>query len=251
MKSLELLGCLLIANGIGVVAWWLMTGKPNSGYAILLCLIIVFVGLVFVFNERISEITIKNVGSIKTAAQQATGDANEIANLRKRIENQAATVDLVAGKASEAERLSKDLSKKNEIADRKLGEIEATLKQAEENVAKLDAIAEFTSTVVAAQNDDRRAFIQLEKWADDPSNPFAARARQAFQSIMNSFSTLLRTSYQMPSRPGVDLDKKTLDDLRQEFSQSSRQEIKRALLQYISRRNDIPTKDKLQWLADV
>src|SRR5437764_14441808 len=75
VKSLEFLGCLLIANGIGVVAWWLFTGKPNAGYAIVLCLIIIFVGLVFVFNARLSEITIKNVGSMKTAARQATDDA--------------------------------------------------------------------------------------------------------------------------------------------------------------------------------
>lgn len=251
MKSVELLGFLLIANAIAVAAWWLLANRPNVPYALALCSLVVFVGLALVFYERVSEITIARVGSIKTAAQQAVGDAEEIAALKKRIEGQAATVDLVARKATDAETLSKELSKKNELADKKLTEIESILKRAEKNLADLDALSLFTGTVIAAQNDDRRAFEQLEKWANDTTSPYSARAGQVYGMILDASAKLIRTAYDMPKIEGVNFEKDSLDAMIDAFKRARWNDDKRATLQAIQRREDVPAKDKLTFYAKL
>lgn len=237
MRSTDLLGFLLIGNALTVVAWWLLANKPNPALAVLVAALAIFIGVVFIFNERISEITIARVGSIKTAAIQATGDAAEIAAIKRRIEAQAATVDLVAGKATEAERLSREL--------------EATLGKAQETVGRLEALASFTNTVVAAQNDDRKAFDQLETWGLDSTFPYQKSAAQAFETIFNDSAHPLAVHYDVPWKAGIDPSKQTFQELKDIFEQAHHKEVKYSLLQYIQSRNDIALKDRLDFFASV
>jgi hypothetical protein len=80
-----------------------------------------------VLHERVTELTVKWVGTIKAAATQAVIDAGEIAEIRKRMEDQRATIDLVAKEATGAKRLSEDLSQKNQRAEQKLTELDQAL----------------------------------------------------------------------------------------------------------------------------
>ena len=87
-------------------------------------------GVALIVIERITEIPVPYIGTIKTAEKQATSDAEKISKLRKRVEAQSATIDLVAKSASEAKTLSTDakslyeeLSNKNKIADKELKNI--------------------------------------------------------------------------------------------------------------------------------
>ncbi|MHC5061943.1 MAG: hypothetical protein ACYTFK_12765, partial [Planctomycetota bacterium] len=84
---------------------------------ILLCLIAVFVGFVFLFQDRAIEITLKHVGTIKAAAQQAQLDSQAIGDIRSRIEAQGATVDLIAQQAARAHELIENLEKKGSKAE--------------------------------------------------------------------------------------------------------------------------------------
>ncbi len=59
----------------------------------------------------------KGVGTIKAAAERAESDAGEIEEIRKRVEAQAATMDLVAKESAEAKTLLNDLSEQNKIAE--------------------------------------------------------------------------------------------------------------------------------------
>ncbi len=117
---LKLFGLLLILNSLVVSAWWLSQGKAwHIGFttiSILACL----VGLALVFNERAIELGFDKFGKIKTAAQQAETDAKEIALIRKRVESQAATVDLIAKETTDAKKLVADLTEQNRIAEEKL-----------------------------------------------------------------------------------------------------------------------------------
>jgi hypothetical protein len=61
--------------------------------------IIIFVGIVLTFGDRLEEVTVKNVGSIKTAVIKANKEADEIFKIRKHIENQANKINLVATEA--------------------------------------------------------------------------------------------------------------------------------------------------------
>ena len=116
---LKLFGLLLILNSLIVSAWWLSQGKTwHIGFttiSILACL----VGLALVFNETAIELSFGKFRKIKTAAQQAETDAKEIALIRKRVESEAATVDLTVKEAADAKKLVADLTEQNRIAEEK------------------------------------------------------------------------------------------------------------------------------------
>ena len=77
---------------------------------VLVALMLLFVGLAFLFYERITEITISKIGTIKTAVEQAQADAGAISALRKGIEEQAqATNELRASVQAGAEQVAKTL----------------------------------------------------------------------------------------------------------------------------------------------
>lgn len=117
---IQLTGILIVVNTLIVSAWWLGQGKSwGIGFttiAILSCL----VGLALVFNERAIELSFGKFGKLKAAAQQAETDAKEIAEIRKRVEAQAATMDLVAKESAESKRLLRSLSEQNKIAEEKI-----------------------------------------------------------------------------------------------------------------------------------
>ncbi|HKP04990.1 MAG TPA: hypothetical protein VJU77_16680 [Chthoniobacterales bacterium] len=251
MKSIELLGLLLIGNSVAVCAWWLLANKPNVTAAVALSVLVVFIGLICIFHERITEITITQVGSIKTAARQATGDAEEISKIKERIEAQAATVDLVANKATEAERLARELGEKNELASKKLDTIEDTLKKASKTVDNLNELTAFTSIVLAAQNDDRKSFDQLHEWSKDAKYPLRDRASQAYEMILNASSKPFGVAYTVPWKRGVDPSKITFEGLKLAIADTPYKEGKFALLQYLESRQDIPMNDRFDYFASV
>lgn len=117
---LQLAGILIVLNSLVVSAWWLGQGKSwgvgLTTVAVLACL----VGLALIFNERAIELSFGQFGSIKTAAKQAETDAKEVAEIRKRVEAQAATMDLVAKESAEAKELLNQLTEQNKIAEQKI-----------------------------------------------------------------------------------------------------------------------------------
>jgi uncharacterized membrane protein YccF (DUF307 family) len=84
----ELLGVLLIIVALVLTGWWIYKDHHSKVSAISLCIVAVFIGVFFILKDRITEITIKDVGTIKSAVKQATIDAEVIAEIRKRIQAQ-------------------------------------------------------------------------------------------------------------------------------------------------------------------
>jgi hypothetical protein len=117
---MKLIGILLILNGIVVASWWITTQGSHTGAILLLSFLAVFAGLALVLQDRITELTVKGVGTIKAAAERARSDADGIEDIRKRVETQAATMDLVAKESAEAKTLLNNLSEQNKIAEDKL-----------------------------------------------------------------------------------------------------------------------------------
>jgi tetratricopeptide (TPR) repeat protein len=117
---LKLLGLLLILNSLAVSAWWLSQGKPWHTGVTTISILACLVGLALVFNERAIELSSGKFGKIKTVAQQAETDAKEIALIRKRVESQAAAVDLIAKETTDAKKLVADLTEQNRRAEEKL-----------------------------------------------------------------------------------------------------------------------------------
>jgi seryl-tRNA synthetase len=248
---MKLIGILLVLNGIALTAWWVTTHGSHKASVIAVCSIAVFAGLALILQDRITELTVKGVGSIKAAAEQAASDANAIDSLKSRVESQSATVDLVAQEASKAKKLSEEVAEKNERAEKKLETLDESIAKAKSTLDDLESITDYTMTVVAAQNDDRKAFDKLKTWSEDKNHPFRERAQQAWNSVFESHNKPYSVGgFRVPWVDGFDPSKLSLNDLANQYKQAPAQ-LRPALLEYIWNRNDIPKIDRLDFLMEV
>jgi len=163
------------------------------------------------------------IGELSTTVENAKNDANVIAEIKKRIEAQSATVDLVAQKASETEK---------------------TLRELEE-------ITRFSKLATAAQNDDRQAFDELLAWTDNKtSNLWELAANTAIK---------IRTEYNGPIQPGcmnvqwakgIDPLKLLIEQIRTEYGKS----LSLYHTDFVKKTNKntaISKKDKMQFYIDI
>ncbi len=105
---MKIAGFLIILNSLVVTGWWVCTDHQYKSWAITIGLLTMFAGIFLIVQDRAIEVTIEKVGTIKAAAQQATEDAEAIGELRERIQNQSATIDLIAESSSKAHKLVED-----------------------------------------------------------------------------------------------------------------------------------------------
>lgn len=108
---MKLIGILLILNSIAVSSYWITTHGTHKGAVLTLCFLAVFAGFALVLSDRITELSVKGVGTIRAAAEQASSDAKAISDIKTRIEAQSATVDLVADRAKSTVKSLQELSK--------------------------------------------------------------------------------------------------------------------------------------------
>jgi hypothetical protein len=248
---MQLLGALLIINGVGITAWWVATGQPHGGLVLLSGLLAISTGIYLYVQGRPAEVAGHDTGSLKTAAERAMRDAKEIGEIRRRIEAQSATVALVVRQAVEAQKMSNELALKNELVEKKIINVDETLEKANRALTELHQISEFITTVVAALNDDRKAFDQLRVWADNKSHLFSSRAQHVWDTIVAEHSKpLAYGGFAMPWRAGLDPSKLTLVEIKQTYD-SSPTSLKPPLLEYVWKRKDIPRRDKMQFFAEV
>ena len=132
MKATILLitGLIIIITPISIAIWNVIKSKSVTKDIYYICVISLIIGLPVIMIDRITEIPIPYIGTIKAATEQATSDSQEVSRLRKRIESQSATIDLVAQNATDAKKLSteakslyEELSNKNILADKELKNI--------------------------------------------------------------------------------------------------------------------------------
>jgi len=247
----KLVGLLFIANSIIVAGWWVTRDYPNKGWVFTVSLLAVFAGMFLFLQDRATEVTIEGVGTIKAAVEKASEDAQAISALRQRIEAQSATVDLVAQQATTAKGMAEQLAQKSEAAEKKLVEVDSALTTARSKVDELQQVTEFTRTVLAAQNDDRKAFDLLEKWANDPAFRFRSEAGAAWTAVLDEHAkSFYMSGFTVPWKQGIDPAKLTLADLRSQFSEAPTY-LKPALIEYVWERKDIAQGQRMAFLADV
>jgi len=248
---LQLLGVVLIVCSLGFTAYRIAKQKPDKTAMVFLCGISVLTGMFLTLNERATEITIEKVGSIKAAAQQATVDAKQIAEIKERIVAQGATVDLAAKQAAESKRLMEEINQKNQLADEKLKQLDAAVKTGSEAVSELKRFSELNSTILAAQNDDRSAFDQLRKWAEDKACPLSRSAAQAWAAIMESHEApFMMTGLKVPWKKGFDPANSSLESIKEQFK-SAPPQYRVAIVEYMFERQNIPKKARLSFLVEV
>jgi uncharacterized protein YoxC len=248
---MKIIGLLLITNAL-VITGWLVTTTGGNRWIISICLIAVFAGIALTFQDRITELTIKGVGTLKAATEQASAKLDEIEAIRKRVESQSATIDLIAKDAKDARELTEDIRKKSADVEKKVKEVDSSVESINVKSKELSLLLEFTNTVVAAQTDDRKAFDQLKKWADSPdAYPYAKEASQAWLKVVDEHSAnIWNSGYTVPWKEGIDPSKLDFNFLKKEY-QNAHVTLKVPLLEYIWGRNDIPKKLRMQFLIDV
>src|SRR5438874_12008634 len=106
---MKVLGLLVIVNALILSASWMVGDNANKvGNAtkvgvVSVTLIAVFVGIFLIVSERSTEVSVQGVGSIKAAAAAVKEDSKDVAEIKKRVENQSASIDMVAAKATQAQ----------------------------------------------------------------------------------------------------------------------------------------------------
>jgi hypothetical protein len=129
-----------------------------------------FLGLMIVFfwlSNEITELTISKVGTIKTNVEQARTYLDEIKSIRSTIDSDERIIHAAAADAQNAKALVGELSAKNEKAAVQLQQVAENLEEATKVTERLKTAAEFTTTVLAAENNDRKSYDQLAIWAND------------------------------------------------------------------------------------
>jgi len=211
------IGGLLIFGNLGIMLYWFKMEWPNPRYVFATGICFAVLGVFLLWPEIIGRISIlKGLVDIESIRRKAKAGGEEIDRLR-------------------------------EEAEKRLGEID-------ERLSELDLLTRFQDVVSQAQNDERQAFDQLKKWADDPSFPMSSRAAQAWYSVRDTvLRTLVYTVSPFRWPNGVDPEILTMEKCGKVYkSQSCRPAwFKKGFLCYVWRRETFPKKERMQFLVDV
>lgn len=269
MLTIVGIAIIVVFGLIGI--WMIGSGTPRPGVAASVSIACILVGFGLVYQERVVDFTIKGVGSIQDAAEYADYEAKRIADIRNKVEDQRSdirkvgteiadtrrraeaqsdAIDSVAKEITAAREQARDLVEKNEQAEEKLEALNDELSEAAEKLFQLMTIITFKETIVAARNDDRKAFDTLKAWADDPSFEYAEQAENAWLAVLYDHSLL------PPVKGGIQLpwageaSDTTLEQCREIYTQIT-PSLKPRCIQYIWSRADFPEKDRMRFLVDV
>ncbi|MBB4568261.1 hypothetical protein [Rhizobium leucaenae] len=249
--SIKILGAVIVVVAVGFAIVFHFSGKKGRFAAGFLTSSMFFVGFGMMMLDRITEVTVRGVGTIKAASAQASADASVIQALKTQVENQTATVDAVTAQAKNAASLSERAASQVSITDQKLADLNATLTAAKVTLENLQKDADFAKTIEEAQNDNRVAFDKLSSIANDQNSPYAQRAAGAWNAIMDAHSEgMYESNFHIPWQAGVDPATLSLAALRSIFA-SAPVPLKPALLEYINDRNDVPKLEKLDFFIEV
>lgn len=141
---------------------------------------------------------------------------------------------------------------KIKAAEGKLETLDAEFSKAAKNREELQAALDFSSIVLAAHNDDGKAFDQLISYGKDESFSWSGIAARAVMRIRSSYHA--QTIHAYPSLPW---DKEKIDPSKLSLSQfrdihsSVAPWFHADLVYHIWNRTDIPKKDKMMFLFDI
>jgi hypothetical protein len=129
--------------------------------------------------------------------------------------------------------------------------VDQALQAARTRVEELEQTSEFMRRAIAAQNDDRGAFDQLEVWGNDPEYPLRAEAAAAWREILDQHaSPIYSTGFTIPWADGVDPAKLTLAALASAYAEAPTA-LRPALIEYVWGREDTPLSEKKAFLVHV
>jgi len=241
-----------ILGALVITGWWVLTNHKNKGWAVTVCILALFAGTLMLLQDRVVEVSLKGVGTIKAAAEKATTDAAAIADVKKRVEAQSVTVDLVAKSASEAKSLIVELEKKSEKTKQELARLDKTMDEANSTLETMEKTAELATTILSAQNNDWGAFSQLRIWAEDKSNPLRQIAGSAYVKVRLSYTERITTPGYLTIIWDDDLDPSALSLTELEKTYATLNPLYHPhLVNIVWKREDIPKKSRMEFLIRI
>ena len=247
-----IIGILLFIVPLMITTWWVLGEHSHKGWAFVICIVALFAGAFLILEEQATELTVKGIGTIKSAAEQAKVDVKAITDLKDRAEAHTATVDRIAKEAAMAKQLLNDLNINNQVAKNNLSRLDSSIANANLAVRDLQLFTELNSTILSAKNDSRQAYQQLQIWGEDRSFRLQKEAAQAAKTIMNQHNlNVIITGFGITWNEDVDPQVLSIDELWAAFSNTD--PYKRiGILEFVwEERTDIPLLDRLQFLIDV
>ena len=79
---MKIIGVLISVLAVLLTGWWVSSDRRHKPWVLSVCIIAIFVGIFTMLQDRAIEVSLRGVGTIKAAAEQATTDAAAIANVR-------------------------------------------------------------------------------------------------------------------------------------------------------------------------
>ncbi|MBU0547861.1 MAG: hypothetical protein KJ710_02815 [Candidatus Omnitrophica bacterium] len=249
---MRLLGFLMIGNAFIITFYCLFNGIQNKTLVISSCILLIVVGIAFVFQDRAIEITFGNIATIKTAAKQAAIDAKTVSDLKERVESQSATVDLVAKSSKETREIMEEVAQKNKILGGKVEDLNNLTSKVTDKLKELEMITEFSRVATEAQNDNRYAFDKLVLWYDDKSfSTMRKLISNIVIKIRTDYAGVLDQGYLKFDWPkNVDSNKISLSDFEVIY-RSSASLYHAYLVNFIQNRNDISKENKMRFFITV
>lgn len=249
-------GVLFVLTGVaflGFVSYLRIKDKVSPvKYPGIVVLSLILGGLALVIPVRLMEGEVESHGTkIRAVAQKVGVDAEAVANLRTQVENQSATVHLVASEATKAKELSEAAANQTKRAEDRLTELNKVISEATDTLRMMKDESEFLALTVAAQNDDRPSFDRLMKIANDPQNRFAELAAQAYLTVHRAHTGPISYSgFNIPWAPGVDPSRLSFSELESIYHDAPRP-LKQGILEFIWNRKDIPQADRMNFFVEV
>ncbi|MFH1800652.1 MAG: hypothetical protein ABH891_07425 [Candidatus Omnitrophota bacterium] len=247
MTALDIFGIYIIVSSLAFNFWCAAHGKQNAkniGHA---CWVAVTAGFLLIVADRITEIPTP-WGSFKSLAKQAVTDIHAITKIRKEVEAQKKTIDIVTKETERAERLSQDAINKTKIADGQIITLDNQIQESRKLLAQMKQSVEFIATFSAAQNDDARAYEQLSGWADKDT---------PFKTIADNAIVKIRLDAGGPMEPGFlninwSIDPKTLSFQQiMDLATNLQPIFHAALVNEMKNRSDFSKKEKMRFYVEM
>lgn len=132
-------------------------------------------------------------------------------------------------------------------------ELKNTLAEARELLTKLDEQASFIMTALAAQNDDRSAYEQLEQWSKDTKHKFHSEAAMVIKTIQLNYSErMLGKSYRSLSwKDEAKANAFDQDIILYNWSVLPRSDVAPAYVEFVWAHTNMTKEQKLHFLHSV
>lgn len=242
------IGFFLILSPLAISGYWILKKKHNPGIVLTWSVIVIFVGIFFIVKDRVTEITLNNIGTLRTVTNQAIADANQINEIKNRIAAQEEIINLVVKEANSARSLIEHISKQTQVVEEQYKVIENTVEEGQKIFQQLKNYSLLTSTYILAGSDDRNSYDKLWGWSQDETCSFKEEALAAVENIMAQTIIILDV---IPWAKGVEPDKLPFSTLVEVYKNKSKPITRIALIKYICERADISDFDKMSFLAHV